>query len=197
MDCLVYPVSLDYIQGCQLRSSPPDCTMNREPFAHPEMLPIEVIVADLGRPEHRQAVLNLIDAYAADPMGNGKPLADEVRCSLISGLRKHPTTIIFLAYQNKTAVGIAVRFTGFSTFAAHPLVNIHDFAVLPAFRGRGIGRKLLAEIARRAKEMGCCKLTSEVQENNHRARQVYEAAGFAQAQYEKAAGLSLFYSKPL
>jgi GNAT superfamily N-acetyltransferase len=161
------------------------------------MLPIEVVVADLNRPDHQQAVLNLIDAYAADPMDNGKPLPDAVRCSLIPGLRKHPTTIIFLAYQDNSAVGIAVCFTGFSTFAARPLINIHDFAVLPTFRGQGIGRQLLAEISRRAKEMGCCKLTLEVQENNCRARQVYEAAGFAQAQYEKAAGPALFYSKPL
>jgi ribosomal protein S18 acetylase RimI-like enzyme len=161
------------------------------------MLPIEVIEADLDRVEHQQAVIELVDAYAADPMGNGEPLTDDVRRSLISGLQKHPTTIIFLAYHGGNAVGIAVCFRGFSTFAARPLINIHDFAVLPACRGQGIGRRLLEEIGRRAKEMGCCKLTLEVQENNRRARQVYEQAGFAQAQYQAAAGRSLFYSKPL
>jgi len=161
------------------------------------MLPIEVVVADLNRAEHQQAVIALVDAYAADPMGNGESLTDEVRQSLIQGLQEHPTTIIFLAYQESNAVGIAVCFKGFSTFAARPLINIHDFAVLPTFRGQGIGQRLLEEIGRRAKEMGCCKLTLEVQENNCRARQVYEAAGFAQAQYEEAAGRALFYSKPI
>ncbi len=161
------------------------------------MLPIEVIEADLDRAEHQRAVMELVDAYAADPMGNGRPLADEVRRSLIPGLQKHPTTVVFLAYQGENAVGIAVCFKGFSTFAARPLINIHDLAVLPGFRGQGIGRRLLEKIACRAKEMGCCKLTLEVQENNHRARHVYEAAGFAQAQYQEAAGRSLFYSKPL
>lgn len=47
------------------------------------------------------------------------------------------------------------------------------------------------------KGMECCKLTLEVQENNHRARRVYEAAGFAQALYQEEAGGSLFYSKPI
>ena len=50
---------------------------------------------------------------------------------------------------------------------------------------------------RKARAMGCCKVTLEVQENNRRARQVYEAAGFFQAHYQRAAGGSLFYSKPL
>ena len=34
-------------------------------------------------------------------------------------------------------VGLATTFEGFSTFAAKPLINIHDIAVLPDYRGRG------------------------------------------------------------
>jgi hypothetical protein len=37
------------------------------------------VEADLDRPEHQQAVLELTDAYARDPMGNGKPLSEKVR----------------------------------------------------------------------------------------------------------------------
>jgi ribosomal protein S18 acetylase RimI-like enzyme len=55
----------------------------------------------------------------------------------------------------------------------------------------------LAEVERKARDIGCCKLTLEVQENNHRARRVYERLGFAQAEYVKIAGGSLFLSKPL
>jgi ribosomal protein S18 acetylase RimI-like enzyme len=161
------------------------------------MQPIEIQQADLNRPDHRQAVLELINAYAADPMGNGKPLTEEVRCSLISGLQKHPTTIIFLAYQGTNAVGIAVCFQGFSTFAARPLINVHDLAVLPACRGQSIARRLLEAVEHTAKAMGCCKITLEVLENNRGARDLYHAAGFAQVQYQEAAGGSLFYSKPL
>ena len=161
------------------------------------MQPVEITEADLNRTEHQNAVVELIDAYAMDSMGDGKPLSAEVRRDLIPGLKQHPTTIILLAYHGDKAVGIAVCFLGFSTFVARPLINIHDLAVLPAHRGQGIGQRLLEAVERKARNLGCCKLTLEAQENNHRARQVYEAAGFAQAVYEKAAGGSLFLSKPL
>jgi ribosomal protein S18 acetylase RimI-like enzyme len=77
------------------------------------------------------------------------------------------------------------------------LISIHDLAVLPKHRGQRIGKKLLEAVERKGCETGCCRLTLEVQENNHRARQVYEAAGFAQAEYVEAAGRSLFLSKQL
>ncbi len=158
---------------------------------------VEIVEADLGWVAHQQAVVELIDAYAADPMGNGQPLPPEVRGNLIDGLRRHPTTLIFLAWQDNRAVGIAICFRGFSTFHARPLLNIHDLAVLPDCRGAGIGRRLLDAVADKAAQLNCCKLTLEVLENNHRARRLYEAAGFAQARYHESAGGSLFYAKPL
>jgi len=39
-----------------------------------------------------------------------------------------------------------VCFRGFSTFAAAPLINVHDLAVVPGFRGQGIGRRLLEAV---------------------------------------------------
>ena len=161
------------------------------------MEPVEIVEADLSRAAHQQAVVELIDAYATDPMGDGKPLTAEVRSALIPGLRQHPTTLIFLAYQGDAALGIAVCFLGFSTFAAKPLINIHDLAVLPGYRGLGIGRQLLEAVERKARALGCCKLTLEVLEHNDRARRVYEAAGFAQATYQEDAGGALFLAKPL
>ena len=158
---------------------------------------LEITEADLDCPPQQQAVLELLDAYAADPMGDGRSLSPEVRDRLIDGLRRHPTTLIFLAWRDRRAVGIAVCFLGFSTFHARSLINIHDLAVLPPYRGRRIGPRLLEAVAHKARQLGCCKLTLEVQENNHRARRLYEAAGFAQVQYHQDAGGSLFYAKPL
>jgi GNAT superfamily N-acetyltransferase len=158
---------------------------------------IQILEADLGRPEHQRAVVELTDAYSRDPMGDGHPLAPEVRATLIAGLRRHPTTLIFLALDGDEAVGIATCFVGFSTFAARPLINIHDVGVLPSHRGRGVGRLLLAAIEAKARALGCCKLTLEVLENNTRARGVYAAAGFAQATYTPEAGGALFLAKKL
>lgn len=157
----------------------------------------DIIEADLNRTDHQAAVVALIDAYARDPMGNGGALPAEIRSALIPGLRNHPTTLIYLAFSDGEAIGIAVCFIGFSTFTARPLINVHDLAVLPGHRSSGIGRRLLAAVEGKAREMGCCKVTLEVQENNRQARHVYESVGFAQAHYQPEAGGSLFYAKYL
>jgi ribosomal protein S18 acetylase RimI-like enzyme len=77
------------------------------------------------------------------------------------------------------------------------LINISDFYVLPEFRGQNIGQLILAAVDNKAQKIGCCKITLEVQENNHRAQGIYQAAGFSQAVYVEAAGGALFLSKSL
>ena len=143
-----------------------------------------IVEADLDDPKHQDAVLALINAYARDPMGNGQDLSESVRQALIPGLRRHPTSLIFLAFDGQEPVGIAVCFLGFSTFAARPLLNIHDLAVIPAYRGRGVGRRLLEHVEAKGRELGCCKLTLEVREDNHTAQQLYWRVGFKHAASE-------------
>ena len=158
---------------------------------------INILEADLNRGEHQRAVVALLDAYAQDPMGDGRALSSEVRRNLIPGLQQHPTTIIFIAFQNDEAVGMAICFKGFSTFAARPLINIHDFYVLPEFRGHKIGQMILAAVEQEARKTNCCKITLEVQENNNRAQRVYKAAGYTRSVYVEAVGGALFLSKKL
>jgi GNAT superfamily N-acetyltransferase len=160
-------------------------------------MPIRIVEADLNLSEHQEAVLAMVDAYSRDAMGNGKPLDPDVRARLIPGLRKHPTTLVFLAFADKRPVGAAVCFLGFSTFAAKPLINIHDFVVLSDLRGKGGGRRLLEAIEDRALELGCCKLTLEVMDNSDRAPRMYESAGFERYALQKEGGTALFMSNPL
>jgi ribosomal protein S18 acetylase RimI-like enzyme len=157
--------------------------------------PVEIVEADLERPEHQRDVRAMTEAYARDQFGNGAPLPVEVAERLIAGLRAHPTTLIFLAYLDGQAAGIATCFRGFSTFYARPTINIHDLAVLPGQRGAGIGRQLLEAVAAKGRALGCCKLTLEVQENNARARRLYESLGFRQAVYVESAGGVLYYTR--
>ncbi len=158
---------------------------------------ISIVEADLARPEHARDVVALTQTYASDPMGNGGPLPADVVERLISGLRQHPTTLVLLAYSGDQAVGIATCFRGFSTFRARPLLNVHDLAVAPSHRHRGIGARLLAAVEQRALELGCCRLTLEVQENNAVARRAYARAGFSQMVYDPSVGGALFYVKSL
>lgn len=140
---------------------------------------VRVLPADYGDPVHRAGIVDIIDSYATDPVGGGRPLADEVRAALVSELSRQPTARVFLAFVEDRPVGAAICFMGFSTFSARPLLNVHDLAVLPEWRGRGVGRALLAAAERRAREEGCCKLTLEVQDDNLRARGLYESFGFS------------------
>jgi ribosomal protein S18 acetylase RimI-like enzyme len=70
---------------------------------------------------------------------------------------------------------------GASTFHARPLLNIHDLAVMPEWRGHGVGTALLGAIEGRALQRSCCKVTLEVQDDNQRARALYERCGFGDA----------------
>lgn len=154
-----------------------------------------IVEADLDRSEHQNAVIALTTAYAIDDMGNGSPLPSEVTGRLIAGLQAHPTTLVFLAFLDDIAVGIATCFVGFSTFAARPLINVHDLFILPEHRGQGVGRALLRATEVEANERGCVKLTLEVWENNRRARRMYEHFGFQQAGDGETTGGALFYTK--
>ncbi len=153
---------------------------------------LQIVEADLALPAHRDAVLRLLDAYACDEMGLGRPLSDDVRERLVEGLHGHPTRIVFLAQLDTEPVGLAVCFLGYSTFAARPLVNIHDLIVHPDFRRRGVGVRLLEAVETRARALGCCKVTLEVRVDNAAARLLYAARGFSagESSYE-------LWSKPV
>jgi GNAT superfamily N-acetyltransferase len=155
---------------------------------------IEIVNADLTLPDHQQAVCAMLDAYASDPTGGGRPLEPDVSERLVPALREHPTTAILLAFDGAKPVGIAVCFRGFSTFAARPLLNLHDLAVLPEYRGRGIGRRLLLAVEQKARTLGCTKVTLEVLEANP-ARRLYTALGYASPEYYQGSGPALFLTK--
>jgi ribosomal protein S18 acetylase RimI-like enzyme len=158
--------------------------------------PITIRHADLDHAGDAAAVVMLLDAYATDPRGGGQPLSQDVRARLISGLRQHPTSRVWLAFDDATPIGVCVGFIGFSTFQARPLLNIHDLAVLPGRRGGGVGRTLLAAAELHARESGCCKLTLEVQDDNTPARTLYERFGFRDVIYG-ASESTRFLAKPL
>jgi len=102
-----------------------------------------------------------------------------------------------VALDRDQAAGIVTCFVGFSTFAARPLVNVHDLHVTKDYRRRGVARLLLEAVEKKARELGCCKLTLEVQENNHAALALYRGFGFVNGQYEPEAGTVLFREKKL
>ncbi len=149
---------------------------------------ITILQANLDDPRHRSDLVAMLDAYAQDPMGGGKPMSADVKENLVPGLRAHPAAFVFLAYRGDPedsgeicggeAVGIANCFLGFSTFAAKPLINIHDLAVVPGARRSGVGRLLLDAVTAKAKSLGCCAVTLEVRDDNPAAQKLYTDYGY-------------------
>lgn len=151
--------------------------------------------ADLASAHDSGAIVHVLDCYARDPAGGGQPLRPDVRARLPQALREHPTTVVLLALVDGEAAGIAVCFEGFSTFQARTLLNIHDLAVIPERRGQGIGRALLEAVEAEALRRGCCRLTLEVQDENRRARRVYDRFGFTD--FAVAGSPTRFLCKPV
>lgn len=153
--------------------------------------------ADFADPVDAAAVVLLLDVYARDPMGGGAPLADDVRGALVPAMAQVPGAFALIARLDGEPVGLATCFMGFSTFAARPLVNIHDVSVLPAQRGKGIARALFAAVEAEALARGCCKVTLEVLSGNTRAKALYASLGYGDFQLDPQAGHALFWQKKL
>ncbi|HVY29462.1 MAG TPA: GNAT family N-acetyltransferase [Polyangiaceae bacterium] len=158
---------------------------------------IEIREANLAEIADAEALLHVLDSYARDAMGGAAALPEEVRQRLIPALREQPQALVLLAFRDARVVGLANCFFGFSTFAARPLLNVHDLAVLPTHRGQGIGRALLQAAEEHARRRGCVKLTLEVREDNERARGLYHDQGFRDFVLPGGSHRTLFLSKSL
>ena len=65
---------------------------------------------------------------------------------------------VLFACEGEREVGFALYFHNFSTFLGRAGIYLEDLFVLPQFRGRGIGKGLLGELARMCVEEGCGRL---------------------------------------
>lgn len=158
---------------------------------------LSIAAVDLENEAISTAWLDLLDHYASDPMGGGAGLSAYARANLVRELKNQPAFHGAMAWEGDVALGLINCFVGFSTFAAKPLLNIHDIVTRHGHRGRGIGQALLQWAEGRARQLGCCKLTLEVLSNNTPAMASYERAGFAPYVLDPAAGHALFLQKCL
>lgn len=144
---------------------------------------------------HASALVELLDAYARDPLGGGEPLSDFAKKHLVRELAARPQAFSVLAFDNAQPVGLVNCIEGFSTFACRPLVNIHDVAVRVSHRGQRVAEQMLALVAQMARERGACKLTLEVLQGNASAIKLYERVGFAGYQLDPGMGQAMFFHK--
>lgn len=158
---------------------------------------IEIVEADYHNAQHKKDIPYLLNSYACDPMGGGKPLSDDVMNNLADSLANVSSAFSVIAYVDGKPAGLANCFEGFSTFACKPLVNIHDICVIKEFRGLGLSQKLLVKIQEIAEQRGCCKITLEVLSNNEVAKSAYLKFGFAGYELDPSTGSAVFWQKTL
>lgn len=139
---------------------------------------VEVREANLFSDTDAEAIVMVLDAYASDPNISGSPLPDAVKTELVDRMCRLAHCQVFLAECDDRVVGVAISFVGFSTFKAREVVNIHDLAVLPEFRNRGVGSALLNAVEDFSRSLHACKITLEVRESNQGAERLYQRKGF-------------------
>ncbi len=151
---------------------------------------LSIVLADLANPKQQAAIIELLDMYCRDEFGDSQPLSDHAQENLIPGLVKHGGARVFLACEGDQSLGVAICMLGFSSFRGQPLINVHDIAVCPEARGKGVGRKLLVAVEEEARKLGCGKVTLEVRSDNARAMSLYKSVGFKPSEPE-----TLFWSQ--
>jgi GNAT superfamily N-acetyltransferase len=99
-----------------------------------------------------------------------------------ANIREHvfgtnPVAEVLLAYWDGVPVGLALYFRNFSTFLGQPGIYLEDLFVEPEHRGKGIGKALLARLAKIAVERGYGRLEWAVLDWNTPSIEFYRSLG--------------------
>ena len=90
---------------------------------------------------------------------------------------KEPRLFCDIAEWNGEAAGFAVWFLNFSTFRGRHGIYLEDLFVRPTFRGRGLGKALMAQLARRCVEQGLARFEWSVLDWNAPSIAFYKSIG--------------------
>jgi diamine N-acetyltransferase len=88
-----------------------------------------------------------------------------------------PRIFCDIAEWNGEPAGFAVWFLNFSTFRGRHGIYLEDLFVRPAFRGKGIGKALLARLAKRCVDDGLARFEWAVLDWNKPAIAFYRSMG--------------------
>ncbi|MBJ7501468.1 MAG: GNAT family N-acetyltransferase [Sphingopyxis sp.] len=126
------------------------------------------------------ADLSLIAQFIRD-LAEYEKLSHEVRFDearlgeKLFGARPYAEVVI--GEIDGTAQGFALFFHNFSTFEGRPGLYLEDLFVRPAARGSGLGKALLAHLARLCTERDCARLEWSVLDWNAPSIGFYQSLG--------------------
>ncbi len=90
---------------------------------------------------------------------------------------RHRYAEVIIAEYDSEPAGFALYFHNYSTFLGKPGIYLEDLFVYPHFRGKGIGKALLQQLAKIAKERDCGRLEWAVLDWNEPAIRFYKSLG--------------------
>ena len=96
---------------------------------------------------------------------------------LRDGFGPNPYYHCLIAEHDESPAGFALFFYNYSTWMGRPGIYLEDLYVAPEFRGLGIGKSLLKQVAAIAVAKGCRRLQWEVLDWNTPAIDFYRAMG--------------------
>ncbi|KAI8368401.1 acyl-CoA N-acyltransferase [Choanephora cucurbitarum] len=135
-----------------------------------------------GTIEDVPVILNFIKSLAEyEKMADQVVATEDILRQTLFGERRYAEVII--AYAKPTPeselepAGMALFFHNFSTFQGRPGIYLEDLFVHSHFRGMGIGKKLLIQLAALAKERQCARYEWVCLDWNKPSRDFYEALG--------------------
>ena len=111
--------------------------------------------------------------YEREPQSAIATAADILR----DGFGQEPKFRTLLAEWDGRPAGFALFFLNYSTWLGRPGLFLEDLFVRPEFRGNGIGKAMLRELARIALQENCYGMKWQVLDWNTPAIDFYEALG--------------------
>ncbi len=140
-------------------------------------------------PDDIPVVLSLIRELATYEKKRHKAVVteDDLRRD---GFGPQPKFRTLIAEWQGEAAGYASFFYFYSTFQGRPALFLEDLFVLDKFRGKGIGKALLAAVAKLAIEEKCYGLRWEVLDWNRPAIEFYEKLGAEFLRERRVAAMS-------
>lgn len=87
-------------------------------------------------------------------------------------------SVIYLAFENKTAVGFMQLYPSFSSISLDSVWILNDLYVLPEYRKHGVGRQLIETGMTLVKQREDKGLALSTAHDNRSAQSLYETLGF-------------------
>jgi GNAT superfamily N-acetyltransferase len=122
------------------------------------------------------SLLNEMDEFYGDPESETvDERARQVKQFLFDGAAEVKALV---ARDGGSVVGVASYSMLWPAVRTTRSLYLKELYVLKAWRGKGVGRQLMDEIDRVARELGCSRVEFTTDTNNHDAQAFYTSLGF-------------------